>query len=79
MNRLFSNLLIVLLLSPLAVAQAPGHSPSRDLEVTDEGATQLDKIGAMVDRELEFVDERGYPYTLKQLFPGKHPVVLMMG
>lgn len=78
MNRLFSSLLPALLLSTIAVAQ-PGHSPSRDLEVTDEGAQQLDKIGVMVDRELEFRDERDYPYKLGQLFPGKHPVVLMLG
>ena len=68
-----------LLLSPLAVAQMPGMSPSRNLEAKDEGASQLDKIGVMVDRDLEFRDERGYPYTLKQLFPGKHPVVLLLG
>lgn len=68
-----------MLLSPLAVAQAPGHSPSRDIEPTDLGAQQLDKIGVMVDRNLEFTDERGYPYKLKQLFPGEQPVVLMLG
>ncbi|MGK0349825.1 MAG: protein SCO1/2 [Planctomycetota bacterium] len=79
MKRLLSTLLTTLILSPLAVAQAPGHSPSRDIESTDLGAQQLDKIGAMVDRELEFIDERGYPFKLKQLFPGKHPIVLMMG
>jgi pyruvate carboxylase subunit B len=48
MKRLFSNMLVVLLLSPLAVAQAPGHSPSRDLEVTDETifiAAALDQKG----------------------------------
>tara|TARA_R110002072_G_scaffold206029_1_gene363826 strand:+ start:39367 stop:40248 length:882 start_codon:yes stop_codon:yes gene_type:complete len=79
MHRFLSTLLTTMLLSPLAVAQAPGHSPSRDIESTDLGAQQLDKIGVMVDRELEFLDERGYPYQLKQLFPGKHPVVLMLG
>ena len=79
MTRLFSSLLMSLLLSPLAVAQMPGMSPSRNLEAKDEGASQLDKIGVMVDRDLEFRDERGYPYTLKQLFPGKHPVVLLLG
>ena len=68
-----------LFLSPLAAAQMPGMSPSRDLEVEDRGASQLDKIGAMVDRELEFRDERDYPYKLQQLFPGKQPVVLMLG
>ena len=72
-------LLTAALMSPLALAQAPGHSPSRDLEVVDEGASQLDSIGRMVDRNLQFTDERGYPFTLKQLFPGKQPVVLMLG
>ena len=79
MSRLPSSLLMCLFLSPLAAAQMPGMSPSRDLEVKDLGASQLDKIGAMVDRELEFRDERDYPYKLQQLFPGKQPVVLMLG
>ena len=79
MNRLFTTLLTTLLLSPFAAAQMPGHSPSRDIESTDLGAQQLDKRGVVVNRELEFTDERGYPYKLKQLFPGKHPVVLMLG
>ncbi|MFK7739468.1 MAG: SCO family protein [Planctomycetota bacterium] len=63
----------------LAQATGPGHSPTRDLEMVDEGANQIDKIGVMVDRELQFTDERGYPFQLKQLFPGKQPVVLMLG
>jgi protein SCO1/2 len=79
MHRLVSTLLTTMLLSPFAATQGPGHSPSRDIESTDLGAQQLDKIGAMVDRDLEFTDERGYPYKLQQLFPGKHPVVLMLG
>jgi protein SCO1/2 len=79
MSRLLFTMLTTMLLSPLAVAQGAGHSPSRDLESIDLGAQQLDKIGAMVDRELEFTDERGYPFKLKQLFPGKHPIVLMLG
>ena len=54
-------------------------SPSRTIEATDEGAAQDDRIGAVVDPTLEFVDERGYPYKLRQLFPGEQPVVLMLG
>lgn len=73
------TLLIASLLTPLASAQGAGMAPTRTLEVTDEGAQQLDSIGRMVDRDLEFVDERGYPYQLKQLFPGEKPVVLMLG
>lgn len=79
MTRLLPTLLTALLLSPLAVAQMAGMPPSTTLQVTDEGATQLDKIGVMVDRELEFRDERDYPFKLKQMFPGKQPVVLMLG
>ena len=56
-----------------------GMPPSTTLQVTDEGATQLDKIGVMLDRELTFRDERDYPSQLKQMFPGKQPVVLMLG
>lgn len=78
MYRLIT-VLLPLLLSPLTVAQSAGMSPTRTIEATDEGAAQLDRIGVVVDRELEFTDERGYPYRLKQLFPGKQPVVLMLG
>lgn len=82
MDRMRSPLHILLtaaLLSPLAPAQGPGHSPTKDLEVVDEGAQQLDSIGRMVDRNLQFTDERGYPFSLKQVFPGEQPVVLMLG
>jgi protein SCO1 len=79
MIRLVSTLLTTLLLCPLAVAQMAGMPPSTTLQVTDEGATQLDKIGVMLDRELTFRDERDYPFQLKQMFPGKQPVVLMLG
>ena len=79
MSKTLHTLLTLALLSPLALAQAPGHSPSRDLEVVDEGAQQLDSIGRSVDRELIYTDERGYPFALKQLFPGEQPVVLMLG
>lgn len=86
MNRQSNNLLLTALLATALAAPAlpgqaagAGHSPSRDLEAVDEGANQLDKIGTMVDRNLEFVDERGYPFTLHQMFPGEQPVVLMLG
>ena len=72
-------LLTASLLGSFALAQGAGMAPTRTLEVTDEGAQQLDSIGRMVDSELEFVDERGYPFQLKQLFPGEKPVVLMLG
>ena len=72
-------LLAAALLTPPASAQGAGMAPTRTLEMTDEGAQQLDSIGRVVDRDLEFVDERGYPYKLQQLFPGEKPVVLMLG
>ena len=72
-------LLAAALLTPPAAAQGAGMAPTRTLEMTDEGAQQLDSIGRVVDRDLEFVDERGYPYKLQQLFPGEKPVVLMLG
>lgn len=79
MKSLLSILMTTVVLSPIAVAQGPGHSPARDLETTDMGAQQLNTIGVSVDRDLQFTDERGYPFTLQQLFPGKQPVVLMLG
>jgi protein SCO1/2 len=72
-------LLTAALLTPLGLAQGAGMPPSRTLETTDEGAQQRDSIGRMLDTSLEFVDERGYPFKLKQLFPGEQPVVLMLG
>ena len=38
-----------------------------------------DKIGARLDPTLAFVDERGYPFRLGQLFPGDRPIVLVPG
>ena len=38
-----------------------------------------DRIGAQVDPDLTFTDERGYPFALRQMFPGQQPVVLMLG
>ena len=83
MNRplhiLLNLALATALPSALVPAQGPGHSPTKDLEVVDEGAQRLDSIGRMVDRNLSFTDERGYPFQLKQWFPGEQPVVLMLG
>lgn len=53
--------------------------PSRDLEAREIAASQTDSIGTFVDRDLTFTDERGYPYQLRQLFPGKQPVILLLG
>ena len=53
--------------SPELAAQGEGHSPTSTLEVKQEAASMEDKIGVSIDRNLEFVDERGYPFTFKQL------------
>ncbi|HEX6811446.1 MAG TPA: SCO family protein [Planctomycetota bacterium] len=62
-----------------ALAQGAGMPPTSSLEMREEAASQLDRIGAVVDPSLTFTDERGYPYQLRQLFPGKQPVVLLLG
>lgn len=61
------------------LAAQEGMSPTRTLEAKVTDASMLDKTGAQVDGNLTFTDERGYPYQLKQLFPGKRPVVLLLG
>lgn len=53
--------------------------PTSTLEVKEEAAAMVDRIGAAIDPNLTFTDERGYPFQLRQLFPGKQPVVLMLG
>lgn len=65
--------------APVLLAQGAGMPPSSSLESRDEAASQIDRIGAVVDPQLQFTDERGYPYKLQQLFPGSQPVVLMLG
>jgi protein SCO1 len=62
-----------------AGAQGPGMAPTSTLEVKEEAASMVDRIGATVDPDLKFTDERGYPFQLRQLFPGQQPVVLMLG
>jgi len=61
-----------------SVAQE-GMPPTSKLEVKEEAASMVDRIGAQIDPNLTFTDERGYPYQLRQMFPGKQPVVLMLG
>lgn len=70
---------ILLAFSVALPAQQPGHSPSRDIESREEAAAQTNSVGVLVDRDLQFTDERGYPFAWKQMFPGQHPVVLMLG
>lgn len=66
-------------LAPAAPAQGAGMSPSRTVEAKDEASSMLDRIGSKIDRNLSFTDERGYPFHLKQLFPGERPVILLLG
>ncbi len=75
---MIKHLLLTALFTGAALAQGEGHSGS-SLEVREEAASQMDRIGAVVDGNLSFLDERGYPYQLRQLFPGKQPVVLLLG
>lgn len=73
------SLLFPMLLAGAALAQGAGMPPTSTL-VTRDGAAQMeDKIGAQIPLDLQFTDERGYPFALKQWFPGEHPVVLILG
>jgi protein SCO1 len=72
-----SALTLLLCLAPLS-AQV-GMPPSSTIEVKDEGASQQDRTGAIVDGNLSFTDEFGRPVQLRQWFPGELPTVLMLG
>lgn len=61
-----------------ASVRAQGHPPS-SIEVVQEAASMLDKIGMKLDPTLSFLDERGYPFSFGQVFPGDRPVVLVPG
>lgn len=69
----------MLLLAGALCAQGEGMPASRAVESKLEAASMVDKTGVLVDANLSFTDERGYPYQLKQLFPGKRPVLLLLG
>ena len=82
MNPRGAVLLLAVAIALAAGARAQGeagHSASGVLEITQAAASMENKIGAVVDRELTFTDDRGYPFQLKQLFPGSRPVVLVLG
>lgn len=74
-----TRFLLSLMLAGAAVAQGPGMPPTSSLPTRDLEASQRDTIGVFVDPALTFTDERGYPFQLRQLFPGTQPVVLMLG
>lgn len=60
-------------------AQGEGMPPTSSVVVKEEAASMVDRIGATVDPSLTFTDERGYPFQLRQMFPGKQPVLLLLG
>lgn len=73
------NLVILTSILGCAAAQGEGMPAPRVLEVKDEAASMMDRIGAQIDPSLQFTDERGYPFQLQQMFPGQQPVVLLLG
>lgn len=77
--RAIPSALAALCLLVPATAQGEGMPPTSSLEVVHEGATMENRIGTRLDASLEFVDERGYPFKLQQLFPGEKPVILVPG
>lgn len=73
------TLLATLLLTTSAALAQEGMPPTSTLETREVAADQLDTIGVTVDPQLSFTDERGYPFQLRQWFPGEVPVVLILG
>ncbi len=73
------TLLATLLLTTSAALAQEGMPPTSTLESREVAADQLDTIGVTVDPQLSFTDERGYPFQLRQWFPGEVPVVLILG
>jgi len=71
--------LATLLLTTGAALAQEGMPPTSTLETREVAADQLDTIGVTVDPQLTFTDERGYPFQLRQWFPGEVPVVLLLG
>lgn len=63
-------------LPAFAPAQMPG---GMSLDVRQEASSMQDRIGAVVPPDLELTDERGYPLSLRQYFPGDRPVILDLG
>lgn len=79
MNRLTLSTVFVLALAGLATAQGEGMPVTSSIETREVAASMEDRIGAVVDPNLTFTDERGYPFQLQQMFPGQQPVVLLLG
>lgn len=80
MNRLLLSITLVgATCGSRAIAQGEGMPVTSSLVVKEEAAAMVDRIGAQIDPDLSFVDERGYPFQLAQWFPGQQPVVLLLG
>ncbi|GAB4136041.1 MAG: hypothetical protein Fur0037_00280 [Planctomycetota bacterium] len=80
--RTASPLLAAVLAAALhgpAAAQGEGHPAVSILKTVDPDSSMEDRIGARVDTALQFRDERGYPLSLRQFFPGTKPVILQLG
>ncbi len=77
MNHLTETLLALTTLALPGSVAAQGIGGG--LEVVDEAATMENKLGAAVPRDVTLVDDRGYPISLRQFFPGKLPVILNLG
>lgn len=76
---MIKHLLLTTCFASAALAQGEGHPVTHALEMQEEAVSQQNTIGAVVDPNLSFTDERGYPFQLRQLFPGTQPVVLLLG
>jgi protein SCO1/2 len=79
MQRLLLITLVAATLGRSTFAQGEGMPPTSSLEVREEAAAMVDRIGTVIDPSLTFTDERGYPFQLQQMFPGQVPVVLLLG
>jgi len=79
MNRVLLATLVTATFGSTAIAQGEGMPVTSTLEVREEAASMVDRIGTVVDPSLTFTDERGYPFQLQQVFPGQVPVVLLLG
>ncbi|MBK8099208.1 MAG: SCO family protein [Planctomycetes bacterium] len=79
-RKLLPLLTILAPLTSVALrAQGEGMPAPRMLEVRSEASSMENRIGTVVDPSLSFTDDRGYPFTLQQLFPGDKPVLLVPG
>ncbi len=62
-----------------ALPAQEGMSGPNVLKVRQEASSMQDRIGAQLPLDLTFTDDRGYPLSLRQFFPGDRPVILDLG